>query len=264
MNDLTPPSTLRDLRVHLMQRHVATVMAGVAIVLGISGPFETWHTQSLPARMLYWALVVWLTYGAGFWVTTRVAPHLQRQGLAIRTLATALAVAVAVFCLLLVLNLLFGQNLQSFASALGSFGAILVICLVIEIAAQVFAAKPAKADTNAAPDGPPPIMLRLPVQKRGVLLSLSVQDHYVDVVTTKGREILLMRLGDAMRETGPVPGLQVHRSHWVAEAAVATVARRGDGAMLTLIDGTTIPVSRAFMPAIRQAGFLPQKSPANG
>jgi uncharacterized membrane protein len=264
VNDLIPPSTLRDLRAHLVQPQVATVMAGVAAILGLSGPFETWNTQSLPLRMLYWALVVWLTYSAGFVVTALLHPYASRQGPFMRTLGTALAVAIVVFCLLFLLNLLFGQGPQSPGSALASFAAVFVICLVIEIAAQVFAAKPTAALPLATPQGPPAILLRLPVQKRGVLLSLSVQDHYVDVVTTKGREMLLMRLGDAIRETSPVTGLQVHRSHWVAQAAVSAAEKRGDGALLTLINGQTVPVSRAFMPAIRQAGLLPQKGTPHG
>ncbi|MCU0800989.1 MAG: LytTR family transcriptional regulator [Rhodobacteraceae bacterium] len=263
VNDLTPPSTLRQLRAHLAQPQVAIIMAGIAIILGLSGPFQTFASQGLPERMLYWVLVVWLTYAAGFVVTLRLSPFVQRHPLPIRSLAIALAVAIVVFCLLLALNTAFGMAPTGLRGIIASFGAIFLICLVIEIAAQSLAATPtAPAAAPAAADaatGPPAILSRLPMQKRGDLLSLSVQDHYVDVVTTRGREMLLMRLGDAIRETAPVTGLQVHRSHWVARAAVTAAERRGDGALLTLTNGAAIPVSRAYVPALRKAGLLPQK-----
>lgn len=35
--------------------------------------------------------------------------------------------------------------------------------------------------------GTAPLLERLPPQKRGELLRLSVQDHYTEIVTTRGR-----------------------------------------------------------------------------
>jgi DNA-binding LytR/AlgR family response regulator len=260
VNSRTVSSTLRDLRLHLGQPKVAAVMAAVAVILGLSGPFDTWATQSLPVRLLYWAMVVWLTYGAGFCVTRALQPALGHLPVAVQSAATALAVSLAVFAALAVLNLAFGQAPRTVDESLRSLGIILVICLVIDVGLRVLAAQPAAAAPLIPPDGPPPLLDRLPLEKRGGLVSLSVQDHYVNVSTTRGREMILMRLGDAIRETAPVRGLQVHRSHWVALAAVTSARRRGDGAELTLADGQTVPVSRAFLPAIRAAGLLPRKA----
>ncbi|NJM84282.1 MAG: LytTR family transcriptional regulator [Tabrizicola sp.] len=53
--------------------------------------------------------------------------------------------------------------------------------------------------------------------------------------------------------------MQVHRSHWVAQGAVRAVRRMGDGAVITLGTGQEVPVSRRFIPALRQAGLLPQR-----
>lgn len=261
VSEPTLQSTLRDLRTHLLRPQVATVMAGVALIIGLSGPFETWTTQPLPLRLLYWTLVVWLTYSTGFVVTVLVTPRLRAADLPVRTIAVALAVAVAVFVVLTALNTIFGLGPESPWIALRSFGAVFVICLVVEVTNQVLGEKDGvvTAASASSPDGAPALLLRLPLNKRGILLSLSAQDHYVDVVTSKGHEMLLMRLGDAMRETAPVAGLQVHRSHWVALAAVAAAERRGDGAILTLVNSKTIPVSRAFMPALRDANLLPGK-----
>ncbi len=75
-------------------------------------------------------------------------------------------------------------------------------------------------------------------------LELSGSDHDVQIVTTKGREmvlmrLVLMRLGDAIREVGATQGLQVHRSHCVALAHITAVKRPDDWATGRLGDRTT-------------------------
>jgi DNA-binding LytR/AlgR family response regulator len=69
--------------------------------------------------------------------------------------------------------------------------------------------------------------------------------------------MILMRLADAIKEVGQTAGLQVHRSHWVAAAAVTSAKRTGDRAILTMSHGADIPVSRTYIPAIKEAGLLP-------
>ena len=74
------------------------------------------------------------------------------------------------------------------------------------------------------------------------------EDHYLRLHTSLGQELILMRLSDAVAELEGVEGAQVHRSWWVARAAIAQ-ARRGEGrATLTLKDGSTVSYSdvRAF------------------
>lgn len=85
---------------------------------------------------------------------------------------------------------------------------------------------------------------------QGALWAISVRDHYVDVRTSTGQASLLMRLSDAMAEAEPVEGIQVHRSHWVAWAAVAAAEREGARLFLRLQDGARIPVSRAHRPRV--------------
>lgn len=267
VNNAALPSTLRDLRLHLTRPRVAVVMAGVAIILGLSGPFDTWAVLPLLPRMAYWALVVICTYAAGFVVTTWVQPWVQGQHVAWRTGMTGLAVAVGVYAVLTLINLMFGQVAVTLRLHLLSFGVVLVICLVIEVASQVFGQSAATITTAAATatttaplsHALPALLLRLPLEKRGALVSISVQDHYVDVTTTRGHDMLLLRLGDAMREAAPEAGLQVHRSHWVAVAQVVSARRNGDAAVLVMRHGRDVPVSRGYMTAIRDAGLLPRK-----
>ena len=81
-----------------------------------------------------------------------------------------------------------------------------------------------------------------------------MQDHYTEVVTARGRQLVLLRFADAMKETGDTPGLQVHRSHWIADADVVSLRRQAGRLHLLTGDGTEVPVSRSHAAAV-QARF---------
>ncbi|MDH3264163.1 MAG: LytTR family transcriptional regulator [Paracoccaceae bacterium] len=100
----------------------------------------------------------------------------------------------------------------------------------------------------------PKLLGRLPDEVGGALLHLSVSDHYVDVATDRGTGRVLMRFSDAMEEVAEVDGLRVHRSHWVARAAVAAVERCNGRTFLRLTNGTRVPVSRAYEGAVASLG----------
>lgn len=81
------------------------------------------------------------------------------------------------------------------------------------------------------------------------------EDHYLRLHTSKGQDLILLRLSDAVAELEGIEGAQTHRSWWVARDAVEH-ARRGDGrATLTLKCGVEAPVSRAYARALREAGW---------
>ena len=154
------------------------------------------------------------------------------------------------------------------AEAAEAGSAIVIACVPLTIGALIRPLAPvqvpilvpilapvAAAVTTAA--RPPLVLERLPLGKRGQILGFSVQDHYVQVMTSAGKELVLMRLADAIREAGDLPGLQVHRSHWVATGGVTEVRRTGETAILTLSNGTEVPVSRRYIKDLRQAGLLP-------
>jgi len=96
----------------------------------------------------------------------------------------------------------------------------------------------------------------VPLPQRGRLLALTVEDHYVDIVTDRGKALVLMRLADAIREAAPVPGLQIHRSHWVALDAVSRTERSAGKVIVELSNGLRLPVSRGYMAMARDAGLV--------
>lgn len=97
---------------------------------------------------------------------------------------------------------------------------------------------------------------RLPVKYRTAeLYAVSSEDHYLRVHTSYGEELILMRLADAMRELAGAGGLQVHRSWWVAKAAIRDTNRQGGKLSLVLPSGKQVPVSRTFLPEVKAAGL---------
>ncbi|MFD0916345.1 LytTR family DNA-binding domain-containing protein [Pseudahrensia aquimaris] len=89
------------------------------------------------------------------------------------------------------------------------------------------------------------LMDKLPLAKRGPVLALLAQDHYVEIVTERGSELVLMRLSDAIALVGDQLGLRVHRSAWVALDAVESVGREQRRAFAVLRNGQKVPVARA-------------------
>lgn len=262
VNDCPPPSALREIRDHLRRPLVVAALAGTTVILALSGPFRTLDLLAPLSRLAYWTSVVFGTYAigtsvvAGLHVWTGYARLGAIARLTLGSLALGSAVTVALVAFDAALGLTNGTGLAALTEQLGIATVISAVVLgVREIALS--AAPP----TGSAPTAPraPAILDRLPHDRRGALLGLSAEDHYVRVITTVGDTLVLMRLADAIRETGDLPGLQVHRSHWVARDAIRSLRRTGDNAMLTLTNGRELPASRRFIPALRQAGLLPRR-----
>jgi hypothetical protein len=117
-------------------------------------------------------------------------------------------------------------------------------------------ASPETRMTAAPLPAGPRLLNRLPVAKRGAILALSMEDHYVRVFTAAGESLVLLRLSDAIAEVQEVSGFQIHRSHWVARAAVARMERLPDGRLrLYLMNGSVLPVSRTFAKQVREVGL---------
>ena len=74
--------------------------------------------------------------------------------------------------------------------------------------------------------------------------------------TVTGSDLILMPMKDAIAELTDVEGMQVHRSWWVAKAAVVESVSVGRNLSLRLRNGLEAPVSRASVARLRSAGWL--------
>ena len=100
-------------------------------------------------------------------------------------------------------------------------------------------------------------LARIPAKiSDGGLYAISSEDHYLRIQTSRGSDLILMRLADAIAELKGYDGMQVHRSWWVARQSVDHVKREQGRIFLILRDETAVPVSRTFAPALRAAGWL--------
>ncbi|TMO83501.1 LytTR family DNA-binding domain-containing protein [Pseudoalteromonas spongiae] len=91
----------------------------------------------------------------------------------------------------------------------------------------------------------------LPIAKRGKLICLQMDDHYLNVITDKGEHLLLMRFKDALSKLEHYDGFQTHRSWWVAKDAVVDTKKDGRKLILVLQNGTEVPVSQTYLANVK-------------
>ncbi len=232
---------------------IGSLAAGV--LLGLAGPFGTDEVMRLIPRVLYWMGIAGLTYLTGTILDAWLRPSLSR-GLsiwAVMPLVSAVTASVITLQILCINGIIFGF-FPDMRGGLILFGNVFAASLVISSAAVLMAPAPS-VQANA---GEPRILARLPFAKRGALISLSAVDHYVEVTTSAGSELVLMRLSDAIAETDPVKGLQIHRSHWIALDQIKTVERAKGKTTVVMSTGAALPVSRSNVAQLKEAGLLPQ------
>lgn len=236
-------------------------IVAVGTFLAILGPYNT-GGLGWPAVWIYWVGLIGLGSGVG-WVAGPVAARLV-PGLpswahhAIAGFCVSVPVTAVVFGINAVME---GQIVWRVLPVTWFF--VLVICAFVTViigfsehmqALREAAENPPSASAACAS---PALTDKLPHRLRAArLISMSAEDHYLRVRTDSGEALILMRLSDAVAACAGLDGAQTHRSWWVARDAV-TDARKGDGrGIFILEDGSEVPVSRSYYPALREAGWF--------
>lgn len=248
---------LRELQVAFTSPRVLVGMAAVSLILGLSGPFNTFTEFGMGQRIVYWLAMVVLTYavgqGSATFALALVGDRLKAAWL--RVIVAGLICGMPVTLVVLSVNAIaYGSRLT--INPLELWADCTGISLAVVAATTALVRSPSEDATLPPTPAPPPILERIPHPQRGALMALSVQDHYVEVITEKGTSLVLMRLSDAIKETGTVVGLQIHRSHWVARDAVKRAIRADGKVSLELKSGVRLPVSRGYVEAVKAAGLI--------
>jgi hypothetical protein len=251
----------------LRQKELWAGFIAVGIILAIVAPFGTDAYLRLVPAMAYWTAVASVTFLSASVIAMIFAPIGASPTSAftgwIRVILTAGAIGLVVAIEVLLLNWAVFDLLPTKASYALPLTINTVVITIVIFTATRFISKNRAPQKDIPQAGhplepphatPPALLARLPFEKRGAMISISVQDHYVDVTTTKGNALILMRLTDAMLEAGA--GFQTHRSHWVAADQIKSVRRDGPKAVVTTQDGRDIPVSRTYVPHLKEAGLL--------
>jgi DNA-binding LytR/AlgR family response regulator len=239
-----------------------TLTAGVIIgaFLGLTGAYGSGHLPLAQRmfEMMTIALAASLLGMVAFAVMSRIPAISARwwlHGLAAAVLMTAPMALVVWIALQLVVRpappfAAFPGLLPT--SALSS--AFFCLWAAWQIRRRRLWSAPPTASTAAAAAK---FLDRLPPRLHGAeLWAVEAQDHYLRLHTSLGQELILMRFSDALGELQGVEGAQVHRSWWVARAAIVE-ARRSDGrAELRLKSGVEAPVSRTFARQLRAGGWI--------
>jgi hypothetical protein len=254
-----------------MARQIAVelfLMLLAGIILALIGPFGSFELP-LAQRLILWPLMILAGYpifrGLGAvsrWLSEAV--HIPYAVAAVLALGVG-ALPMTLIVVLLWFRAPLGEAIRS--PALGPlYLQVLIVGLIVHAAMFLLfrqrdepkvEAEPQPAAPPAPPPPAEPPSLALPLPPGfGPVRALKGEDHYVRVVGDGREELILMRMRDAIERLGTADGLRVHRSWWVARAAVASVRRDGRTAIITLANGQEVPVARDMMPALRAAGWL--------
>lgn len=257
----------------IRQRVLRGAVIGVvaALLLAFSGAFGT-GLATIGPRILYWLAVILPGSALGLLIAGVVHPwgrlaHWPWLEIGVIGLLVALP---HTFIVVVASVVTFGADLVDIGTVVRFFCAVLPVSLVmtainfrskprlVPVPMPVPAPKAEPAPPAPAPAAMPPAFAeRLPPRLRaGRLLALAAEDHYLRVHTDQGSDLVLMRMADAAALLADVPGARVHRSWWVARAAVIGSRRDGDRLWLQLESGLEVPVSRTSRRDLAADGWL--------
>lgn len=246
--------------------------ASASLAVALIGPFGTHDSLAALQRLLVWAGIIAL----GLVLREGFGRVIRRSGLGRGLLAdmiVAMLLAVGLGPMIWAVS-------HRFAVAAGSPPPALieVVLVVLAVCCCIIAlrlhlpsrwpvARPVRAQRNA-PDGSdrpapepdtrrrPDFLNRTDRHLPGAVIRVSADDHYLHVQTEAGAARLFMRFRDALVELEALPGFRIHRSHWVAAHAVLRLRSEGRRHVMDLIDGTSLPVSQAYLGPLSAVGLL--------
>lgn len=229
------------------------ITLAAAAFLAFGGAFGS-DSASLPVRLAYWLglMIVGWIWG-GFVSRTFFRRPRQSQRLWLRILLSSLTLSVPYSIVVGVVGVYaMGSHydLADIPRLVLSVTAISAVMITLNVMAE-------RQGATSAGAQPAKFLERLPLKLRGAeIWAVEAQDHYLRLHTSKGQDLILMRLSDAIDELEGIEGARAHRSWWVARDAI-TGAVRGDGrATLTLKDGAEVPVSRTYARLLRERGWI--------
>ncbi|NIJ08353.1 hypothetical protein FHS31_001970 [Sphingomonas vulcanisoli] len=244
------------------------LMTALGLVMGLIGPMGSFAMPLLP-RTLNWIALSLLGYACFRPVIAAGQVLTEQTGLPYG-IALVLACAIAAIPTAAIVCWL-GAGFQIDRVSLAGMTKVYPYVLIvggIATAVQLLAFRHRTAAPAATPEpvaapaiveAPPPrpaFLDRLPPHLGSDLLALENEDHYVRAHTAQGSTLILMRLRDAVAELEGIEGARVHRSWWVARAAVAEVVRRDRATALRLVNKLDVPVARSELPGLRANGWL--------
>ena len=235
----------------------------LTVVMGVTGPFGTYGTIGLGARLVYFSvvgLVTWLVVALLAAWFGQLEP-INRWPVYVRMAVIGLLAAIPSTATVIIVHSWLARPIPWRAYAeIYPDNAFLTVVISVLIGLGVEQQLRARADAERSrvaelPQAGPDFFRRIPPALGHDLMALEMEDHYLRIHTAVGSDLILLRLRDAMAELGPKRGRQVHRSWWVAEGAVAST-EKGARPLLVLRNGLKVPVSKSFRDEAKEMAWL--------
>lgn len=241
------------------QSLISLPLAG--IVLGLIGPFGSYVGMTLPDRIGHFVLCVTLIGGCSLIVSYDVARRFFQgywplwAALCIDLVLTLPGAAVVYGSLSL-----FAPDVVAHIHPVQLIWQNLLMTLVFRVVSMGLSWHRIRQGGEVevlpkAAEEAPAFHARLPRGLRAQpVLALSSEDHYLRVHTPKGEALILMTMAEAVAQLPH--GFQIHRSHWVADAAI----KEAQSDKVELVTGLKLPLSRHRRKAFDQ--WLDEITPA--
>lgn len=232
----------------------------LALVLGSSGAFDS-DGLSIERRMLMFGVIAALLVPQAsllFDAARRLLPRLQGP-----VLPGVIAAAATLVLMTAEIHALKATPVVPYAPDPLIEFAVFLSPFVLPVSGIIAGLKWLGSPTAAAPARPNrgarPLPGMSPVADSAITgwpsespLSIQMRDHYLEVHTSRGARFLRGRMSDALERVAGQPGLQPHRSWWVALDQIGRVERRGRDLVLRLTDGRSIPIARSRAQKVRR------------
>ncbi|MXF79395.1 DNA-binding protein [Brucella melitensis] len=248
------PFTLRELSTIVRAPRLWGTFLVVVLIFTITGPFGTDLSIPVAVRFFYWLCVQFAGWSTAivFSVLANVVLERFTRHAFTRMMTGAVIASLPIGLWISVIDWSFSGRTPTISATLANAAVALPLSALFCILAYLTLHHDLEAIPRNVSDTPPPLLARLKPDNRGTILRLSAEDHYTRIVTSRGQELILLRFSDAVKEVGDTSGLQIHRSHWVADGHVAELRRTNSGLSLVTGDGTLLPVSRTSQKLARE------------
>jgi len=249
-------------------------------VLRYTGPFGTYDALPLIGRLLFWVAAIVVAGGpihVCVHFLTRKFNQTRRSAIASLFAGVVIGSIPATAAVMAVFAYFVGRSFDMVTYPV-MWGNVVVIGLVIAViqfwpriahistipaTEQPPSPPPPPDETSHKPDLKPIVPLLSKISQYAEpedIISFSMRDHYVEITTRNGVEMLLMRFQDINNLLGDLQGCRLHRSHWAAAAHVTDLRRSGRAHEVILSDGRTLPFSASYLDCVKT--MLEEKSAA--
>ncbi|MDX5401971.1 MAG: LytTR family transcriptional regulator [Rhodobacterales bacterium] len=247
------------------RENLAIAFLGILAAV-VTGPFDTHESLNFQSLVLYWSVLILMSFFIGTLVQELVRPVMRKATSWQRIIAYSIGMGLVFAPLCYLWTWLIVPPLDGTLMAFHWFVidvtliSFAVFALQMILLKQVRLAAFESSESGSVPssaDVParPLLYRRIDSDDPGPILRIEAMNHFVTVVTPQAEYQLRLRFADAVEQMDGVEGVMTHRSHWVAREAVAGVQRENGRLFLRLKDCTLVPVSRKYRATLDEIGL---------